>query len=275
MSGFISDAISSVSNAASSAVNSLTTNLGSNTTGAIPLTPKDIANVAPEYVVTFTGTDETGMKIGFDGSGVITASMPEAFDINTSAEFAPLFPSADIGRFLQYGPLVSEIGSKAAGVSLQLPLFTQQLWVQSAPLSFTLNLQFNAVHNAKAEVTGNIQSLLLLTLPSMDNIGTLRAVGPTLSPASKYNITMAVGKMALFSNVIIHDVNATIDTMATSKGDYISANVQVRVSTSTVYTKELLSQAFGNQKQTTQAGAASLSSIGNVLSNFAGTVGNL
>jgi len=257
MSGFLQ----AVQSATSNAVNTLR-----NPPGSLPLTANS-SSVPTGYLVTLSGTDETGTKIGYNNSGYITCFLPEVFEITTTSSWDTLLPSdlASLSSYVSSGlanlvKIGGGITQALTGFTGQIPAFSQLFWTSTTPISFNLNLQFNAVSDAAAEVSGNIQSLLSLTLPSLNTQGTgnsainfLQAPGPTLlqggSGNSNYNINLSIGTKWLFSNVIIQDVSATIDTMPTATGDYISAVCHVRVSTNRIYTKQDLNNAFNNTAQ--------------------------
>jgi hypothetical protein len=328
MSGLLSEATSFVSSNIPS-MSSITTGISSavsgavssllNPTGPIPLSAT--SNVAKGYLVTFKGFDELGNPIGFyypggappKGSpGIIRAFLPEMFDIGTYSHFQSLAPSGDLVKFLNQlnqgvgSPLslvnkgltlaqaVSPVGQALTGYTTQIPALSMQLWQASDPLTFNLNLQLNAVVDAKAEVTGMVTSLLSLTLPSVDEVGTFRAPGPSIVQggqyASQYNISMSIGGNWLFPNVIITQVSASFDVLPTVKGDYISATVHVVVQTDRIYSKQDLNAAMNNsptattsnapggitvlgqtlsgaEKYVSGAASSAVSSVGNFLSN--------
>ena len=260
-------------------------------------------NVPQGYQIVFSGQDENGTPIGYQGCGYIQAFLPEQFDIATTSQWQPLLASDLTSLISAANSVIGATGNAivqtaatglrvVTGLTGQIPAFSQLFWTSTSPISFNLNLQFNAVVSAAAEVTANIESLLSLTLPSLstgtqqiDGIGILKAPGPTIIQQSNgYNINLSVGANWLFSNVIIEDVGATIDTLPTSSGDYISALVHVRVSTNRIYTKQDLKAAFSNSTQSaaqlspgqitqltglTQSGANSvLNTIGSAISKI-------
>jgi hypothetical protein len=231
------------------------------------------------YICQFSGMDESGTKIGYNQSGYITAFLPEQFSISTSSQWETLAPSdltSLLGSTFTSGNLglVNTIAQATTGYRAVVPALTQLFWVNTTPMTFDLQLQFNAVQSAQAEVTANIYSLLSLTLPSLAaNTGSsafnfLQAPGPSLlsgtTYTSKYNINLSIGSNFLFSNVLVQDVAATIDTMPTSTGDYLSAIVHVRVSTDRIYTKTDLKNAFtGLSQSNAQISGNQITSLGN------------
>ena len=249
----------------------------------IPLLPEQMP---PAYQVILSGQDESGVPIGYNHSGTIIAALPEQFDLSVTSNWAPIFPSPGLGGVLGAlsghgqvgqvaglgGSLVTALASGTTGYTDQYPLFSSLYWVHTSPIEFTLNLQFNAIYDAKAEVMGNIRSLVMLMLPSYSNNGNgnfLTAPGPKLIGTSKYKINLAVGTAWTFSNVLIQDVHAQIDTMPTAQGDYISANVSVHISTDRIYTKQDLAKAFGGQAQSDP-----VSSVGTFLGNIGTSISN-
>jgi hypothetical protein len=259
----LGNASTSIGNSLSSAANNFFTPQGPLPVYASGSDASAAGTTPTGYLVVLSGQDETGTKIGYKNSGFITAFLPEQFEISTTSDWHTLMPS-DLGTLLGTGNLSSFAQNSLTalrsltGISGQIPAFSQLFWVNTSPISFNLNLQFNAVKDAAVEVSGNIQSLLSLTLPSYvlggaGGLGILKAPGPTLiqgdGPGGGYNINLSIGSNWLFTNVLIQDVSATIDTLPTAKGDYISALVHVRVSTNRVYAKQDLAAAFGGKKQ--------------------------
>ena len=241
---------------------------------AIPLMPSDPA-YPKAYTVVLSGTDESGAPIGYNGSKTIVASLPESFDLSSSANYSALFPSpglseiagasiagtglGGLGTFGANAANGAALAGKAAGITKSaggftdvFPLFSQMYWVHTDPISFTLNLQFDAVYDAKAEVTANIQSLINLTLPSLDGAGTLRAPGPALLSKltnNQYSINLTIGTAWTFTDVLITSVHATINTLPTSTGDYISATCSVGICLNRIYTKQDMAKAFSGTAQ--------------------------
>ncbi|MDE1905566.1 MAG: hypothetical protein KGH75_03840 [Rhodospirillales bacterium] len=287
----------SVSTFANQSANSIGSTL-THPPGSIPLAPEHCQTKG--YVVVFSGTDENGNPIGYypPGSnptkgkpGYIYAYLPEQFDIRTYGHWASLVPSGDLSSFLGatigHNVVTNEIGtagiiSKATtGYTTQIPALSQLLWQSTDPLSFVLNLQLNATVDAKAEVTGKVASLLSLVLPSIDELGTFRAPGPTLLSGnhggSKYNISMNIGNIWTFNNIVIQEVSATFDVLPTVKGDYISATVHVVVSTDRIYSKQDLNKAMNGSNTATSTSASGpnvITQLRGEISKISNQVGN-
>ncbi len=254
--------LGSVGSTIQSAVKTVSSDFSSVTNAASNLLsqafcPPTLDQTNPNYLVRFKGTDEVGNKINF------VAAMPEVFDIQTSADFRPLLPDGSIveslGKLL--GPNAQSIiqsgetlANTTTGYAFRSVDLSKLVWTSVSPLTFSLPIQLNAIYDARKEVVDIVRQLLSLTLPTVDKAGTLRAPGPTpyavsSKYASKYKMTMSIGRTLKFTNVVFLAVQAQIDTVATSKGDFISAQLHISVSTDRIYGKQDLDAAFAKQNQ--------------------------
>jgi hypothetical protein len=242
--------------------------------------PSPLNKIHPNYLVSITGTDELGNDIGdFQGTqfagknyGII-AVLPEEFTLSTASTWNPLLNDMAknaLGQLLSgLGSGIKDIAQAVSGVSPLGVAFTQQVWESTSPVEFRLPLQFNAVYDAEMEVMFPIMRLLSLTLPSTDqniassiginfstNYAPLKAPGPTLGTNSLYNVTINLGQAFSFSNVIIKGVNATFKTLPVSSGDWVSADVELEVTTSRILTKGDLSSYFRHSRSVGNSGAS-------------------
>ncbi len=223
----------------------------------------------PNYIAKFSGTDANGNKIGPTKNGIILP-MPEQFDIQTSSEFQPLFPGASIftaisnlaggHAALQTGEKLASGAQALTGYSSQNINLSKMIWLSTSPLTLTIPFQLNALYSAKDDVIVPVQQLLALTLPTTYGGGMMRAPGPDLitsknkSYNSKYKINLSLGRTVKFTNIIILNVSAQLDTINDAKGHYISAAVHVSLCTDRIYSVTDLEKAFSLQAQSTYAG---------------------
>jgi len=226
--------------------------------------PSPLINIHPNYLVSISGKDELGVPIGSyagatnDHYGII-AVLPEEFAISTSSSWAPLLNS--ITQQLLGSAFGGKLGTfntvaQMAGYGIAGTGFTQLVWESTTPIEFRLPLIFNAVYNSQTEVMLPIMKLLSLTLPStvgpndaaialdIDRWLPLRAPGPNLTGSSKYQVNINIGQAFSFSNVLIKSVNATFKTLSVQSGDFISADVELEVSTTRILTKSDLFNYF-------------------------------
>lgn len=247
--------LSSVSSAFGSAVNTAQQTLQSS------FMPPPLASMNPNYLVKFSGKDEGGNDVN------IIAAMPEVFDINTVADFRPLLPGGNIlaelhklagGRLAALTGFAQGLGQTAltaTGYSDQNVGLSKLVWISSSPLSFALPIQLNAMYNAANEVVQPAKQLLGLTLPTEYGGGLLRAPGPNILASknsklnSQYNINLSIGNKIKFTNIVVTNVQAQIDTITTSKGDWISIQLHVTVVTDRIYSKQDLDNAFDMKSQ--------------------------
>lgn len=268
--------------------------------GSQPIAPSFTVNKG--YVVTFAGTDELGNPIGYNPggnssstgeygpsgvTGIIQAFLPEMFNLGTHSTWAPISPTSDLSGLLggvvsqgvsSFVNKVDKVGKLAqtfTGFTSQFQGLSAMFWQSTDPLTFNLSLQLNATVDAKAEVTGIVQSLMSLTLPSAGVSGIfgteLRAPGPSLISGgqwtSKYNISMSIGNNWLFPNILIQQVSADFDVLPTVDGDYISATVHMLVTTNKIFTKSDLASAMSNSPAPASSSPGTIQSYANNIGN--------
>jgi hypothetical protein len=228
----------------------------------IPAIPPKLTDVNKNYMVHIWGNDESGTPIY--GSTGIWASLPEEFSIETTAEWTPIL--AGLAQKIQSGVLgnlseATETAIKAAGYSTMTKYTSHLVWSSTSPIVMRIPIKLDAVYDAKQDVSSIVLRLLSLTLPSeimtpgndivnqtlyntLDPITPLSAPGPTMALNSKYKVHMSLGRLLFFPNIIITGVSAMFNTRPTTDGDFISADVDVTISTPTIYTKRDLYTTF-------------------------------
>jgi hypothetical protein len=223
----------------------------------IPAIPPKLTDVNKNYMVHIWGKDELGQPL--NGSTGIWASLPEEFSLETTSEWSPILSglAQKISSSL-LGSLAAgvETAVQAAGFSLMTKYTSHLVWNSTSPIVMRIPIKLDAVYDAKSDVTQIVMRLLSLTLPSdtfgnngilgnlLDNTVPLSAPGPNMLPTSKYDIHMSLGRLLFFPNIIVTGVSAMFNTRPTTDGDFISADVDITISTPTIYTKRDLSTVF-------------------------------
>jgi hypothetical protein len=223
--------------------------------------PSPLESVHPNYLVSIHGQDEVGNWLGRDKDRGILAVLPEEFALSTSSMWTPLLNSMAqqlVGSM--FGGKFAGINAIAGaiGIGLSNTAFTQLVWESTTPIEFRLPLIFNAVYDAQAEVMEPIMRLLMMTLPSdITDAGSipgtkidinqylpLLAPGPNMKASSQYKVGINIGQAFSFTNVLIKSVNATFKTLSVQSGDFVSADVELEISTTRILTKNDLLKYF-------------------------------
>lgn len=279
--------LSSASSGISSAFNSVQSTVAS---AFVP--PALTSPVFANYVAKFSGTDANGKKIGVNGKGIVLP-MPEQFDIQTSSDFHQLLPGGSIVEALggftgqkafSFLNSTSKAVQSTTGYSGQDLNLSKLLWANTSPIVLNLIFQLNALYNAKDDVQIPVQQLLSLSLPiTVGQSGFFRAPGPDVFTSknkalnSQYKINLSLGKNIKFSNVVVLNAQAQIDTINDANGHYISATLQVTVSTDRIYAVSDLQNAFSLKNQSVYSGTTANSAVkkaSNATHSLLGGIGN-
>lgn len=211
--------------------------------------PVPIKQFNPNYLVHIFGKDELGSTVDVWGA------LPEEFSLETTAQWEPVLE----GLFQRMqGSLLGTLaeGTRTAaqlmGYSLLNRYTSQMVWTTTAPMEFRIPLKLDAVYDPRTEVTATVMQLLGLTLPSESITGSgawddkvpMHAPGPNFSPNSTYDIAMRLGNILLFPKIIVKSANVTFTVKPVKNGDFISADVDLTITTTSIYTKGDLRKAF-------------------------------
>jgi len=224
--------------------------------------PASLANLNRNYLIRIWGQDENKTPVD------IIAAAPEEFSLDVSSDWQPLLSGMGDQMLERLGKTgaaarATERVANMTGYTFQNTFMTQQVWNSTSPIELRIPIKFNAVYNARSEVTTPILRLLSLCLPSeiFDTSGStigdyieqflpLHAPGPTIAGEGKggstYNISVSVGRVLTFTNVIITNVSAVFHTLPSREGDFIAADVDVSLRTSRILTKRNLANIFKN-----------------------------
>lgn len=221
----------------------------------INIIPTKLVNINKNYMVHIWGTDELGQQL--NGATGIWASLPEEFSLETTANWQPILAGLSqkiLGGIFGNVEAAVTTGLAAAGISTQTKYTSHLIWESTSPISLRIPIKLDAVYNANEEVTQIVMRLLSLTLPSetggtiagfdTSSITPLKAPGPTMVISSKYKISLSLGRLLVFPSVIVTGVAATFNTRPRSDGNFISADVDLTISTPTIYTKSDLATVF-------------------------------
>ena len=258
--------------------------------GAVSTYPPPLANMNPNYMVMVSGNDELGNSIN------IIASAPEEFSLDVNSDWTPLLGGLVDKIIGEMGPKFQLAADtmKMMGTPLQNTFMTQQTWNSTSPLELKIPLKLNQVYDARQEVTIPTLQLLSLCLPSTADTGSttidailpLLAPGPSLAPSSICNISVSIGRVLKFTNVIVTGVSAVFTTLPTAQGDFIACDIDLSIRTSRIITKKALLDMFAGVMPTPQRAAgiptpASRASYGvgdiarNLAGGIAGEIGSL
>ncbi len=266
MSGFLSSLFSNSAQSNQSA--------NSNIIGGLSETPEVIGNSTgfnTNYLVYLHGHDEQNTPVS------VMASIPEQFGIHIMSDWHSILNTMSAGEVASgaISGLASRVVGAAGGIAKNLtgvtdviPQFTHQVWSSTSPINFSVPFQFNAVESDIDEVMKPIRELVKLAAPSVIASGYakgfLRAPGPSLIRKkslgkSPYSINLHVGNTFTFKDVIVTGVNFIGDSMFTINGNMISAQVDVNIMTSRIYTKSDIDKVFitmGGSSSSTQGNNA-------------------
>jgi hypothetical protein len=261
MSGFLSNLLSS-------------NPTSSNTPNLIGSLPPVIETISPtsgfnkNYMVYLHGRDETNAVVS------VYASIPEQFNLHLQSDWGSLLSSPHLSGIV--GALSQKGGNIATGVATASkdligitdvsPALTHLVWQSTSPINITIPFQFNAVEDEEIDVVNPMVTIAKLVLPSFTKHHLLRVPGPTIlkpkSHGSPYNISLRLGTGIKMPDVIVTSVSLTMDSMFTKRGKIISAQADVSITTSRIYTKDDVDLMFGinpAKQKTKSLGSASQS----------------
>lgn len=185
--------------------------------------------VVPEYQIVLDVRNDQSV----DSSGrrifPLVGNLSEQFNLEFSSSWDSPFARTGINDLLGR---VSGLDSEsiagalgAVGMSNKIKHQTAQVWQESSPLSFNVEMIFRAQKDSLREVKDRHRALLKLAAPSeLANTGgaVLRAPGPTLSgklidPNSR-QITLYIGRYLKVENVVIKSVSSDVECLFDKDG---------------------------------------------------------
>lgn len=183
--------------------------------------PAALLSIPPQYLVNITSSRHGSSVWGI---------LPK--DINTIVQCD--FGDGDFGDITN---TATELVQKTTGTSLNNRYLTAQVYKGQSPFAMTIPFRLEAVENPAAEVMSPIKELKRMALPLV-NPGTpylMHAPGPNLAfllglgggGAAGDTITVSVGSMFAFTNVIVDKVDATYHCRLGQSGMPMAASVSV------------------------------------------------
>lgn len=227
----------------------------------------------PNYILRLRGTDEQNNPIGVNGNGIY-ASLPEQFGLSLFSHWTSLLANPSLSSALGsmdgihgsgLGSALSKYAHNLAhgaraynGMTDLTPALTTQIWQDTSPVEFSLPFVFNAVYDPEVEVMGPLYELAKLSSPGTygPHNELIQAPGPNIHDAIKhkgYKISLRIGQLLTFRNVIVTGIHGMLDSMFTVNGDLLSCQVDVSMRTSTILTKDDIAHMFNftNMKNAT------------------------
>lgn len=175
----------------------------------------------PNYWVTVSCPDK-GIEI--------VADIPEQFAVSLASEWENRFGTS---TGLADAPVVGRAITGGAQTNAVSRSLTKQIWMNSSPFEFPLQILFDADIDAKREVYDPMVRLEAMVLP----IGRgefLTAPGGEHGSA----VTLRIGKMFSITNCIITAVNNTYDTKLDANGIPISGQSEITVRTDELFSAQ-------------------------------------
>ena len=203
-----------------------------------------LRGVPDEYQVLIS-TGDAGSAL----TPVIYGALQEPVRIKTGSRWEPYIDGVPMGGLVQ----AAEIGSQIlTGVSLQNAVTTRRMWRGSDPIEIRMKLAFFEEANCRTEILNQIVELQALALPEIIGWGQMRPPGP--NPVREFskqgqNISIKMGTICEFSEVIISEVEVTLDTRLSgskgTKGLPIAAVADITFQTYQTLGKKQLKEAYG------------------------------
>ena len=173
----------------------------------------------------------------------IVANLPERYSIDFSSSWSSPFAKSDLSSLagLAGGAAGEAIAAGAlavAGISSKLKSQSVQVWDSTSPMSFSVQMIFNAETNSEADVRDKHRALLKLCAPSEGPGGVLFQPGPTIAGKvgdmlrtsdTSRNITLFLGRYIMLDNVIIKGVSSDVSTLCDIKGIPINMTINLQV----------------------------------------------
>lgn len=159
----------------------------------------------------------------------VVGDMPEQFSMALANSWEARF-AATVGDLLG-------TGGKFMGINAMFQDLTQLVWMNSSPIEIPLTLHFDAYNDALQDVFKPMQMLEWLALPE-NNGNFLTSPGPTVLQPDIHKISVAIGRVWLFSSVVISSVSSSYDMdKLDSRGYPIAGTSEITFSTQVVMGK--------------------------------------
>ena len=200
---------------------------------------KTLTGVVPEYQVMLDvrgdeSVDRSGKKIF-----PIVANLPERFNMELSSQWDTPFARTSVGDVasaMSGGKVSADVintGLGATGVGKTSKPQTAQVWQESSPMGFNLEMIFRAVTNSEIDVRQKHIALLKLVAPSEFG-GVLIAPGPNIrdkmiDASNSRLITLHIGRYIKLQNVVIRSVSSDVTALFDKHGIPQAMSISVAV----------------------------------------------
>jgi len=190
---------------------------------------KTLTGIVPQYQVSLhvegdESLDSSGKKIF-----PIVANLPERFNMEFSSNWEPSFArtsAGDLGSALLGGRVNAETinaGLSASGFGNKIRSQTFQVWQDSSPMNFNVEMVFRAVTNSERDIREKHLALLKLAAPSELIGGVLRPPGPNIrnkaiDRSNSRSITLYIGKYLRLEDVVIKSVSSDVVCLFDNNG---------------------------------------------------------
>jgi len=217
----------------------------------------DTNEIPPQYMIHVSSVSESNSD-----QVIVRAPLQDEIAMNVGGRWEPMMGM----NFLR--SILENASQLLGGVTLMRPWMTTRMWKGTGPMELSLTLRFNAVEDAEKNVVAACAALQSMALPrwvgdptgdSPQEDGTQKKVflsppGPSafkhfpalrhLAHGSGERITIQIGRLVLFSSVIIKEVNVKYKNRMDWRGNPISAEANIQFESYQIMTKEELASAY-------------------------------
>lgn len=190
------------------------------------------------YMVQLNVTGDSKIAQLNPGVFPLRANLPERWHLNFSSQWQSPFAknylseaAGKIGGDKAQG--VVDATSAVAGIPTRLKSQSVQVWESSSPMSFNLDLTFNAREDSDLEIRKRHKALLQLAAPSQKGEMLIQP-GPIIADKvinkdNSRNISLQIGKYIFLDNVVITSVSSDVVTLCDVRGIPISMTINIEV----------------------------------------------
>jgi len=197
------------------------------------------SNIAPQYQLVLRVDGDEGLVRGKKVFPLV-AALPERYNISVSSQWDSPFANKSISESLGAGTSSATIDGLMSGLGIgtRNKMQLAQVWQSTSPITFNVDLVFNAVTNTQLDIMYKHLGLLKLVCPAEAvgfgiNTGVLVAPGPTVlgGAIGGRNITLQLGMYLRMENVIVKSVSSDIQTICGADGIPHSMTINVEFET--------------------------------------------
>lgn len=160
----------------------------------------------------------------------IVADMPEQTIVSLSAEWENRLPSSTAADAV---PGAGRAAAAGASTNAVAQFATQQIWMNSTPVEFSISLLFDAEVDAKTEVNDPMARLETLVLPQVADrrgfFGTLVSPGPSRGSSGGSPVDIKIGQTLSLPNAIVTSVSNTYDNRLDANGYPIAGESEITI----------------------------------------------